>query len=308
MSEPLVIHQQFDYPDRTYFHVYHVMMGEGLLPDVLPHWHSELEITLISGADIHYINGQRIEVPAGALVVVNANAVHKIEAVPIENPPADRVLARVLVVQEEVVNALLPTYGEYEFAPLRTHVAPEIRAIFDVLDDYGEREETYERDGHTGICPVGEKTDSEDPYGYLNRLALLSRLLYLLCRDGYTPADRQGSVNHDKNMERLKGVIQYIEGHYSEKIREDEVAEKFYFTPTYFSRFFKKATGMTFKRFVINYRVNRARDLLRDTDLTATDIALQTGFADSRMLSLAFKDVFDVSPTQFRKGARSAKN
>ena len=111
-------------------------------------------------------------------------------------------------------------------------------------------------------------------------------LMYWICRDGLVLKEEVLPVNSQKNLERLRGIMEYVREHYTEPVTQGEVARRFYFTREYFSRFFKKNTGLTFKEYLTRYRVNAARDDLLNTDKTILEIAVNHGFADARGLSL----------------------
>lgn len=93
----------------------------------------------------------------------------------------------------------------------------------------------------------------------------------------------------------------YVNQHYTEPIKQQAVAKKFYFTTEYFSRFFRKNTGMTFKEYLMRVRVKKAKEEVLHTDKSMLEIAMDTGFTDSRSLIHAFREVYDITPYQFRK-------
>mgnify|MGYP003210763339 FL=1 len=145
------------------------------------------------------------------------------------------------------------------------------------------------------------KEKEHEPYENLRLMSMLYELMYLLCRDDLVVRETVFPINNQKNLERLRGIMQYVEVHYTEEITQYEVAERFYFTKEYFSRFFKKNTGMTFKEYVMHYRLKQAYDPIVYTERSILDIALDCGFADARGLINAFKRVYGDTPYQYRK-------
>lgn len=87
------------------------------------------------------------------------------------------------------------------------------------------------------------KEKEHETYENLRLMSMLYELMYLLCRDDLVVRETVFPINNQKNLERLRGIMQYVEVHYTEEITQYEVAERFYFTKEYFSRFFKKNTG-----------------------------------------------------------------
>ena len=79
------------------------------------------------------------------------------------------------------------------------------------------------------------------------------------------------------------------------------IANALYLTPAYFSRVFKRKMGMTCKDFIKNYRINLAKELLQNTDLSIQQISEKTGYATVYYFSQQFKQVTGESPGSFRK-------
>lgn len=79
------------------------------------------------------------------------------------------------------------------------------------------------------------------------------------------------------------------------------IANALYLTPVYFSRVFKRKMGMTCIDFIKNYRINLAKELLKNTDLSIQQISEKTGYATVYYFSQQFKQVTGESPGSFRK-------
>lgn len=79
------------------------------------------------------------------------------------------------------------------------------------------------------------------------------------------------------------------------------IANALYLTPAYFSRVFKRKMEMTCIDFIKNYRINLAKELLQNTDLSIQQISEKTGYATVYYFSQQFKQVTGESPGSFRK-------
>lgn len=77
------------------------------------------------------------------------------------------------------------------------------------------------------------------------------------------------------------------------------VAEKFYMSPTHFSRKFKQETGFGFKEYIISAKILFAKNLMHSTNYSITKIALMSGFDDSNYFSTVFKNHESVSPRAY---------
>ena len=61
-------------------------------------------------------------------------------------------------------------------------------------------------------------------------------------------------------------------------------------------------TGMSIKEFILDVRLKRASQLLKESEYTISEIADMTGFANPKYFSICFRRHFDLSPSEFRKG------
>ena len=73
--------------------------------------------------------------------------------------------------------------------------------------------------------------------------------------------------------------------------------------PAYFSYLFKQEMGIGFSNYLLNCRMESARELLVETNLKIKDIALESGFNDYHYFSKTFKKLHNMSPADYRKEA-----
>ena len=88
---------------------------------------------------------------------------------------------------------------------------------------------------------------------------------------------------------------------YNKDITLDEIADMLHLNPSYFSKKFKAVNGFGFKEYLNTIRINRSEQLLLETDMSITEIALECGYDNSNYFGDAFKHLNHLSPTQFRK-------
>ena len=98
----------------------------------------------------------------------------------------------------------------------------------------------------------------------------------------------------------LKPILDYIARSYDKKITLDALSAEFGTNRTDLNKLFKKETGMTAIKYLIDLRLRIARSLLKDTDLPVERIAEQTGFSDSTHLERLFKQKYQMSPGEAR--------
>jgi AraC family transcriptional regulator len=98
----------------------------------------------------------------------------------------------------------------------------------------------------------------------------------------------------------LERATDYINDNLSQKLTLAEIAEAAHMSPHHFARSFKKDTGLSPHRYVIRRRVERAKALLANTDLTVFEVARAVGFANHSHLSSHVRRLLGVSPGALR--------
>jgi two-component system response regulator YesN len=93
---------------------------------------------------------------------------------------------------------------------------------------------------------------------------------------------------------------QYMEENYYKEISMELVAEIINLSPYYFSKIFKKMEGITFIDYLTLLRINKAKELLQDQNLSLKEICFQVGYNDPNYFSRVFKKVTELSPTEYR--------
>lgn len=99
----------------------------------------------------------------------------------------------------------------------------------------------------------------------------------------------------------IKEAVHYIEQNYASDLSVETIAEILGINRTYFGKIFKKSTGKTPQKFIIEYRLTKAASLLKLTNLTIAEISRQVGYENPFHFTRAFKQVYSLSPKQWRK-------
>ena len=96
-------------------------------------------------------------------------------------------------------------------------------------------------------------------------------------------------------------IIDYIDKNYTEKITSADAAQALYMSKSYFCRIFKRNFGHCFQNYICMYRIEKAKILLKTTDLPVSDIAMQVGFNSFSFFSKMFKEYLQLTPSEYRK-------
>lgn len=111
----------------------------------------------------------------------------------------------------------------------------------------------------------------------------------------------ESSVPIRKEMEAVKN---YVYEHYSEELSIEKIAEQVYMAPSYLSALFKKETGENISKFIKDYRMKKAKELLEETHEKIVNVSVAVGYPNVSYFCQSFREYFGVSPQKFRSQAR----
>ncbi|WP_210543399.1 AraC family transcriptional regulator [Rhodoferax sp. PAMC 29310] len=113
------------------------------------------------------------------------------------------------------------------------------------------------------------------------------------------------SVDNDAQLEQINVIVNSITENLSESQSAADIARGLGMSESGFSRFFRRATGNTFTDFVNHVRVNRACQLLMETDLGIANIGFEVGFNNIANFNRRFLSIKGMTPSEFRRQAAS---
>lgn len=128
----------------------------------------------------------------------------------------------------------------------------------------------------------------------------MRELLVSLFRCGKT-GEPPSIVSGDSAIEQ---AARFIVKNYNKNITLEDVSEFVHLSSGYFSKKFKNETGIGFKEYLGKIRIQKAMEMLAETDYSITDIAYKCGFNDSNYFGDAFAHVVHMSPSRYRKEKR----
>jgi transcriptional regulator GlxA family with amidase domain len=130
------------------------------------------------------------------------------------------------------------------------------------------------------------------------------KLTHLLIRSLFNLSRPNEKLLHRMSVTR---AIEFLNGHYGEKITVDDLAHVANLSTSHFSRVFKEETTMSPIEYIMHTRLDCAKRLLRGNEKTLSQIALECGFNSSSYFYQCFTRTFHISPSDFRKSMTIAE-
>ncbi len=127
-------------------------------------------------------------------------------------------------------------------------------------------------------------------------LSIFLRLVVRLSRL-YASTERVGD---NKKIDGIAAAAAYMENNYTEDIEMDRLLELSHYSRRHFIRLFSDTYGVSPHKYLLRLRIRHATQLLMETNLTMSEIALRCGFNDSNYFGRVFKKYKSVSPNSYR--------
>lgn len=272
---------------RTFKEVSPIYYGENLVKILLfegkrvgstcfhEHYHDRMELLrILRGRMNVQINGVTHEVAAGELVIVNPNQTH------IGTALTDDLTYNVIMFDLVNLNNNSFAYHKYLGPIIKQDVTfssptdhPAVISLADnLVRSYTEKQTIH-------------------PLNTIGMIYSILGTFYQHCPITEQTADKHASFN---------AITTYIEEHFNEPLSNRSLSEQFGYNEAYFSRMFKKNTGLSLSQHIQALRLDLAQKLLRDTDESIAAIAIRCGYSDIFYFSNRFKRCTGMSPREFR--------
>ncbi len=146
--------------------------------------------------------------------------------------------------------------------------------------------------------------EADPDHGYMAALgqAMLARALQAI--DHGAPPRGRAAISPFK----LRRVVDHIETRIDSRITVQELAELAGLSSAHFTRAFRQATGEAPHHFILDRRVARVRELLRDPSLNLATVAARAGFASHAHMSSVFRQRLDMTPAAYRAAVATPAN
>ena len=144
---------------------------------------------------------------------------------------------------------------------------------------------------------AAESGESESKItGQIKKKIILLQFIHELWKKGFiVENDTTGRNTVEKEM------VSYIQQNYTGKILLREFGEQFHLSEKYISRYFKEHFHITLSQYVTYLRLEHAKQMLQETDISVTEVAMQSGYQNISYFIRSFKKTYGVSPLKYRK-------
>lgn len=278
-------HTSEDFPYNTY--ICSIPLD---FDSVKTHWHDEIEIIVIKkGEGIITVDLDSFNVKSGDIVFVSTGQLHSIRQKESAVMEYENILFKPALLcssgqdfcREKFLNPMFS--GEIKISPLISCKYTFHRELLQLINNI---------DSLCDSCPIGYQLAVK---GYL------FQIMYILVS---AANEENTSRRQKKSLEKIKSTLAYIEDNYQSNISIDDIASHCFYSKSFFMRFFKENMGMSFTRYLNDYRLEIAAKLLIDTDGNILDIAAGTGFENLSYFNRCFKRKYGEAPGKYRKKAK----
>ncbi len=256
------------------------------------HYHNAYEIYfLISGTRRQLVDHSIHDIKRGDLILIPKGVIHK--TTPLDKNTHSRYVVNF---SDEFAASLEACLGQGVLAQTFSHVklsVPEYRFDY-VLSLFDKMNDEY-------------SAIASDNFSAALIRGYMAELFAFICRAqrSLPGSDIFESVDSSVLLEpNIQQAAKYIADHFREDISLADVAARAYMSESYFSRKFKKITGLNFSEYLTSTRIKAADDLLLQTSMSIAEIAAACGFSDANYFGDIFKKHKGMSPTQYRRMRR----
>lgn len=102
-----------------------------------------------------------------------------------------------------------------------------------------------------------------------------------------------------KYRREIQEAIEYINQNYSTEVTVERIAEKLFISPYYLMHLFKQEVGKTFSEYLIEYRIEKAKELLKNSRLKIYEISEKVGYNSTKYFSQLFKKITGLTPSEY---------
>lgn len=247
--------------------------------EVVTHYHKEIELIAITdGAAEFYIDSKCYSAKKGDILIIPPYALHRGRTEENSVSSYDCICFDLQLLCDKNLENGLESQA-FSIAPFVSSEAPFAKE----LQAYIKRAVNACQSNETGW--------------ELEAIGNMSLFFGILKKNYFTAQTAEGS----KETLFGKKVMNYLLQNSASRITSRDAANALYMNPSYFCRLFKRTFGYPFEKYLLIYRLEKARLYLTGTALSVTEIAFCLGFQNCSYFDKTFKERFSATPLAYRK-------
>lgn len=272
----------------------HFCAGKGTAyPDhfyVERHWHHNTELLKIKkGVYKAEINLETLYLEPGDICMINSGELHLLEGMEPDT------LHDVLIFNFQILNFTYEDEMQQKLMhPLLSHEKVLPRIIRREDTGYAQLSERFDH-----FMELGDA--KEENWYFQSKLEIMQYLILLHKYNLLKYSTNTLSAMEKERIDRYKCVISLIEENYASVLTLDTLAEAAKCNPQYLCRFFGDIAGISPIQYLIRFRIQQAKRLLRNTTKTILEVSLECGFNNVSYFIRQFKKQTGLTPNEFRK-------
>lgn len=278
-------HGSIDFP----YIVYHTLIPKFIYSFPL-HWHDEMEIIYIhKGSCFMTLNKTTYHVSEGDIVLILPGVLHAMEQ---EKDFEAEYYNIVFDIRMLSCDSSDPCFSKY----LKAYLDGQITLPDIVTKDFPAHEPM--------TALLMELADFRNEHGHGIELMIKSNLFKIFWH--LEPLQTQHEPQTINNaylsqIQKMKDLLAFLGNNYASPISLKEAADFCGYSTSYFMKFFKSFTGVTFVDYLNNFRMKKAEEFLLNTDYSVLQISEMTGFENHSYFIRLFKKIYGATPLQYRK-------
>lgn len=242
------------------------------------HWQKEIELAYIrEGSASFHVADHSFTAHAGDLVICESGQIHYSDSYHTKNH-LDFLIFDTNLISSRFQNPHFKT-------PLITAEELEVYGLTAPL--------------HRLLTLVPEELAKKQPY-YKDIVSSAIREFWFLLKRNLPRAEKaKDDSRRSRMLEEFQELLDHIDTHYTEELSLEDAANMMHFSPSHFSKTFKKMMGMNYVTYVNMVRIEQAVRMLGEGQHRMIDIALECGFSNIRSFNRVFKEITGYTPTEF---------